>query len=166
MIPRVADGLVSALSKAMFRAMDRMRHGDAFDIGTPTGTEFGGFEQTRQILLVTFKRSGEAMPSPVNHGIDGESIYVRTDASTGKMKRLRNNPHVVVVPCSFRGKPTGRSVAGIARILPEAEHAHADAVIAANWTPVMRVFERSLDMGSHAFGVATAYVEITPSLAP
>lgn len=162
----MAGGLVSVLSTAMFRGMDMMRHRAAFDIGTPTGTDFAGFERSRQILLVTFKRSGEAMPSPINHGVAGGVIYVRTDASTGKVKRLRNNPHVVVVPCSFRGKPTGRPVAGIARILPEAQHSHAEAVIAANWTPAMRVFERSLDKGSQAFGVATAYIEITPSLAP
>ena len=162
----MTNGVVSALSRAMFRGMDLMRHRDAFDIGAPTATDFTGFDRAHQIVLVTFKRSGEAMPSPINHGVDGGRIYVRTEASTGKVKRLRNNPRVVVVPCTLRGKPTGQPAAGVARILPQAEHAHAEAVIAANWTPAMKVFERSLDAGSAAFGVPTAYIEITPAPLP
>ncbi|MDR3665039.1 MAG: PPOX class F420-dependent oxidoreductase [Mycobacterium sp.] len=160
------NSLVMAMSRLMFRGMDMMRDREAFDIGAPTATDFTGFDRFHQIVLVTFKRSGAAMPSPINHGVADSRIYVRTDASTGKMKRLRNNPRVVVVPCSFRGKPKGQPVAGIARILPEAEHAHAGAVIAANWTPAMKVFERTLDKGSDAFGLSTAYIEITPAPTP
>jgi len=153
---------VSAMSKLMFRGMDKLRHHEAFDIGEPTAPDFAGFDQARQIVLVTFKRSGEAMPSPINHGVADGKLYVRTDASTGKVKRLRNNPCVVVVPCNLRGKPTGQPAAGIARILPETEHAHADAVIAANWSPAMKVFERTLDKSSSAFDIPMAYIEITP----
>lgn len=153
---------VSAMSKLMFRGMDKLRHREAFDIGEPTATDFAGFERARQIVLVTFKRSGEAMPSPINHGVADGKLYVRTDASTGKVKRLRNDPRVVVVPCNLRGKPTGQPAAGIARILPEAEHAHADAVIAANWSPAMKLFERTLEKSSSAFDIPMAYIEISP----
>ena len=40
--------------------MDNMRHRGAFDVGAvaPEGKDFTGFGKTRQILLVTFKRSG------------------------------------------------------------------------------------------------------------
>jgi hypothetical protein len=100
------------------------------------------------ILLVTFKRSGEAMPSPINHGVDqdvpGGKIYVRTDASTGKVKRIRNNPRVLVAACNLRDKPSG-------------------PVVAANWSRPMKVFERGLDRGSKATGLAVAYIEITPA---
>jgi PPOX class probable F420-dependent enzyme len=159
------DGLVGKLNKLMFRGMDKLRHRAAFDVaaGTPTGTDFTGFDKTRQIVLVTYKRSGEAMPSPINHGVEGAKLYVRTDASTGKVKRLRNNPRVVVVPCTVRGKPKGPAVAGVARILPEAEHAHADRVIAANWSLPMKVLERGLDKGAGAFDIPMAYIEITPA---
>jgi uncharacterized protein len=160
----MAGSVAEAMGKLMFRGMDKMRHRSAFDIGalTPQGKDFTGFDKTRQILLVTFKRSGEAMPSPINHGVADGKIYVRTDASTGKVKRINNNPRVVVVPSSLRGKPKGQAVAGMARILPESEHAHAYKVIAANWSPPMKLFERSLDKGSAAFGIPTAYIEIAP----
>ncbi|KUH88145.1 pyridoxamine 5'-phosphate oxidase [Mycobacterium sp. GA-1999] len=162
----MAADFATTMSQLMFRGMDKMRHHEAFEVGAPTGTDFTGFEKTRQILLVTFKRSGEAMPSPINHGLADGKLYVRTDPSTGKVKRLRNNPRVVVVQCNLRGKPKGQPVAGIARILPEAEHAHAERAIAANWSLPMKLFERGLDKGSQALGTDMAYIEITPETRP
>jgi PPOX class probable F420-dependent enzyme len=162
---QMADSFATKMSALMFRGMDKLRHRRAFEVGamTPTGTDFTGSDKTRQIVLVTFKRSGEAMPSPINHGVADGKLYVRTDPSTGKVKRLRNNPNVVVVPCNLRGKPEGQAVAGVARIRPESEHAHAEEAIAANWSLPMKVFERSLDKGSQAFGIDIAYIEITPA---
>ncbi|MBU9763926.1 PPOX class F420-dependent oxidoreductase [Mycobacterium sp. TNTM28] len=161
-MPNEPGALSHTFSRMMFRGMDKMRHRDAFDIGAPTGTDFTGFENYRQIVLVTFKKSGEAIPSPINHGVAGGKLYVRTDASTGKVKRIRNNPNVLVVPSNLRGRPAGPVVAGVARILPEAEHAHADTVIAANWSTPMKLFERSLDVGSQTLGVPMAFIEIRP----
>lgn len=161
----MAENIATRVSKLMFRGMDKLRHRGAFDVAATatTGGDFTGFDKTRQIVLVTFKRSGEAMPSPINHGVADGKLYVRTDASTGKVKRIRNNPQVVVVPCSMRGKPKGPAVAGVARILPEAEQTHADNAIAANWSLPMKVLERGLDKGSDAFGIDMAYIEITPA---
>lgn len=162
----VPNSIPKKMGALMFRAMDKMRHREAFDIGEPTGADFTGFDRTRQIVLVTFRRSGEAMPSPINHGVADGRIYVRTDASTGKVTRIRNNPNVVVVPSSLRGKPKGQPVAGIARILPESEHALAEQAIAAHWSLPMKVFERGLDKGSAAAGIAIAYLEISPADRP
>ncbi|MCV7068263.1 PPOX class F420-dependent oxidoreductase [Mycolicibacterium farcinogenes] len=162
-MPNEPGTLAHTFSRMMFRGMDKMRHRDAFDIGPATGSDFAGFENHRQIVLVTFKKSGEAVPSPINHGIADGKLYVRTDASTGKVKRIRNNSNVLVVASNLRGKPTGPVVAAVARILPEAEHAHADAVIAANWSAPMKVLERGLDYGSQTLGVPMAFIEITPA---
>jgi PPOX class probable F420-dependent enzyme len=161
----VPDNVAKKLRRLMFRGMDKMRHRGAFDVAamTPTGTGFTGFDKTRQIVLVTFKRSGEAMPSPIYHGVADGKLYVRTDASTGKVKRLRNNPRVVVVPCTLRGKPKGQAVAGTAQILPESEYARVDRVIAANWSPPIKVFERGLARGAEVFDIPAAYIEITPA---
>ena len=160
----MSDNVASRVRRLMFRGMDKMRHRGAFDVAAmTTGVGFSGFDKTRQIVLVTFKRSGEAMPSPIYHGVADGKLYVRTDASTGKVKRLRNNPRVVVVPCSLRGKPKGRAVAGTARILPESEHARVDRVIAANWSAPIKVFERGLAKGAEVFDIPAAYIEITPA---
>jgi PPOX class probable F420-dependent enzyme len=158
-----AGDLARNISKLLFRGMDAIRHRDAFSVDVSVaGGDFTGFRRSRQILLVTFRRSGEAVPSPINHGLADGKLYVRTDATSAKVKRLQNNPSVVVVPCSFRGRPKGQPVGGRARILPESECSHADQVIAANWSPPMKLFERSLDKGGAAVGIATAYIEITP----
>lgn len=55
------------MGRLMFRGMDTLRHREAFDIGEPTASDLTGFDRARQIVLVTFKRSAEAMPSPINH---------------------------------------------------------------------------------------------------
>lgn len=110
-MPNEPGTLAQTFSRMMFRGMDKMRHRDAFDIGDATGSTFAGFENYRQIVLVTFKKSGEAMPSPINHGVADGKLYVRTDASTGKVKRIRNNPNVLVVASSLRGRPSGPVVA-------------------------------------------------------
>lgn len=160
-MPTDPGGLAQTFGKVMYRGMDKLRHPDAFDIGEPTAADFTGFDRCRQIVLVTFRRSGEAVPSPINHGLADGKLYVRTDASTAKVKRIRNNPKVLVVPSNLRGKPIGAVVAGVARILPEAEHAHANAVIAANWSLPMKVLERGLDRGAAVAGQSIAYIEIT-----
>ena len=165
-MPGDAGGLGQTFSRMMLRGMDKLRAAEAFDIGAPTGTDFAGFGNYRQIVLVTYKRSGEAVPSPINHGVADGTLYVRTDASTAKVKRIRNNPNVLVAGCNLRGKPSGPVVAGVARILEESEHAHAAAVIAANWSLPMRLFERSLDVGSQAMDMPMAFIEITPADRP
>ncbi|AKS35546.1 PPOX class F420-dependent oxidoreductase [Mycolicibacterium goodii] len=162
-MPGDPGNLGQTFGRIMFRGMDRMRHREAFDIGEPTATDFAGFERFRQIVLVTFKRSGQAVPSPVNHGVADGKLYLRTDASTAKVRRIRHNPDVIVVPCNLRGRPAGPVVAGVARVLPESEQARADAAIAANWSLPMKIFERSLDRGSQTFGITMAFIEISPA---
>lgn len=78
--------------QVMFRGMDKMRHRDAFDIREPTATDFAGFDRYRQIVLVTYKRSVRPSPSPINPQGRRQQDLRRTDASTAKVKRIRNNP--------------------------------------------------------------------------
>lgn len=158
--------LIGKITALQFRLMDKMRDRAAFDVATeePTGHDFTGFQEVRQCVLVTYKRSGEPVPSPINHGVADGKLYVRTDASSFKVKRLRRNPNVVLVPSGFRGKPTGPGVAATGRILPASETARAEATIAANWSVPMRVFERGIDHASGLFDLPMAYLEFTPTV--
>ena len=47
------------------------------------------------------------------------TFYIYSLANAGKVKRIRNNPNVRIVPCDMRGKPNGEWVAAKARILDE-----------------------------------------------
>ena len=48
-----------------------------------------------------------------------DTFYVYSRSNAGKVKRIRNNPNVRIVPCDAREKPKGESVDANARILDE-----------------------------------------------
>jgi len=60
------------------------------------------------VLLTTFRRNGEAVPSPVwiVPLTDQERVGFYTTMGTGKTKRLRHTPRVTVQPCNRTGTPT------------------------------------------------------------
>ena len=63
------------------------------------------FENERVISLETYRRNGQPVRTPVWFLRENGLLYVYTDDSTGKVKRLRRNPKVRVAPSHFRGKP-------------------------------------------------------------
>jgi len=145
-----------------YKAFDRMRHRRALEVARERGTasDFGAFGGARQCLVVTFKRSGEPVPTPVNFGLSEEGkLYFRCEPDVAKVRRLRRDPHVRVCPCNLRGKPTGPISEATARVLPEAETERAHAIVAANWDPASKLLERAIDR----FGPPLAYVEVTPA---
>lgn len=73
-------------------------------------------------MVTTYKRDGTAVPTPVNVVVDDDHAYFRTWSTTGKVKRLRRDPRVVIAPSTFRGKPVGPEIAATACLLaPEEE---------------------------------------------
>lgn len=70
----------------------------------------------KYLSLTTFKKDGTSVATPVWVARDGNQLVVITDATSGKAKRIRNSGRVVLAPCDMRGKVTGPSVDGIARL--------------------------------------------------
>jgi uncharacterized protein len=122
-----------------------------------------GFEHLRghkYCLLVTYKRNGEAVPTPVWFGLGEEELYVRSEANVAKVKRVRNDPRVRVGPCTVRGKPVGLPAEGRARILDQpSEVEQAEVALQANYGAGRRLYE---GFGG-VLGVDTVYLEITPA---
>ena len=85
----------------------------------------------RTVLLETRKRDGTWVGTPVNLVVDAGRAYFRSYNASGKAKRLRNFPQVRVAPSTFRGKPTGPSVPGTARLLNDEESVRARELLAA-----------------------------------
>jgi uncharacterized protein len=142
-----------------------MRHREAFEAADREGTapDFEALRGARQCLVVTFKRSGEAVPTPVNFGLSDDGLlYFRSEPVSAKVRRIRREPRVRVCGCSVRGKPRGPMAEGIARVLQQAESERADSIIESNWSPPMRVLERGLDR----LPLELAYVEVTPAGKP
>jgi len=66
---------------------------------------FSQFEGEKVISLETYRRNGQPVRTPVWFLKEDGTLYVHTDDSTGKVKRIRRNPKVRVAPSHFRGKP-------------------------------------------------------------
>ncbi len=82
---------------------------------------FEDLEGHRYMNLTTFRKNGEAVPTPVWFALVDGRLYATTAPNSGKMKRIRNGPRVLLAPSNFRGKPLGESVEGLARILDDGE---------------------------------------------
>jgi uncharacterized protein len=84
------------------------------------------FSNEKYINLETYRKNGQAVQTPVWFVIDGRTLYIRTDMSSGKVKRAKNNPHVRLTPCNIRGQPKGKWMDGemrMASITSESEMA-------------------------------------------
>ena len=62
------------------------------------------FSEQKYINLETYKRDNTPIKTPVWFVIDNGLVYIITRESTGKVKRLKNNQNVRIVPCSFKGE--------------------------------------------------------------
>lgn len=65
------------------------------------------FEGKSFLNIETYRRNGAGVKTPVWFTRDEESLYVRTIAGSGKVKRIKNNGQVQIVPCEANGAPTG-----------------------------------------------------------
>jgi PPOX class probable F420-dependent enzyme len=140
---------------------DRMRSKAAFTISAADAVErdFEVLRGHKYATVVTFRKSGEAMPSPVWFGLDDQGrAYFHTMHDSGKVKRIRNNGKALIVASTTRGRPTGPVLAGSARIVPEDEWPHAEAALAAAYGVGRKLYQRTLgdasDLGT--------YIEVSP----
>lgn len=112
----------------------------------------------KHVLVVTFRRNGDPVPTPVWFGVDGGCVYFRSVASGHKLRRIVRNPEVLVAPCTANGRPTGPAVPGWARLLESAtEDARAEAAIRRNYGLSRRLYARLI-----APRVPGRYVEVRP----
>ena len=90
------------------------------------GDKLEQFSKQKYINLETYKRDNTPVKTPVWFVIDKGLGYIITRESTGKVKRLKNNQNVRVVPCSFKGEIKNEWVNGKAQKVTGSE---ADNVI-------------------------------------
>ncbi len=76
------------------------------------------FEQLaaqRYVSLVTFRRSGKGVATPIWVAAHNGRLYAFTDGTSAKMKRLRNNDQIMLAACDARGNVRGEYAEGRAR---------------------------------------------------
>lgn len=78
------------------------------------------FSRKQYLALETYRKDGRPVRTPVWFLEDNNRLlYIVTDSKSGKVKRIRKNPYVRVVPCSYKGNPEGRWFDAEATLLEE-----------------------------------------------
>jgi uncharacterized protein len=72
------------------------------------------FTKQKYINLETFRKNGEGVKTPVWFVEDKNNLYVNTEATSGKVKRIRNNGKVNIAACKMDGRLLGAWVPGVA----------------------------------------------------
>lgn len=145
--------------KAMDKVYLRMRHRKAFEVTTGERLSFEELRGHKYALMVTFRRNGQAVPTPTWFGLGGDgTVYVQTFADAGKVKRVRNDPRTLLAPSDARGKPLGPAIEGRARVLTRAEWDRAERAIQANYGLGRKIYT----LPSRSRDEAMTYLAIDP----
>jgi uncharacterized protein len=134
------------LADASYWFYDRARHKSAFESAVQPGTasDFAGMKGHKYALLVTFRRNGTAVPTPVWFALlDDHRLVTSSEERTAKVRRIRRDPRTRVFPCDPRGKPLGPGVEGTARILEDASDcARAETALDRQYGRTRRIYEK------------------------
>lgn len=114
--------------------------------------------RSRHHVLVTYRRDGAAVPTPLWAAYAEGCFYVRTERTSGKVKRLRRNPRALLAPATARGRPLGAPVDMRGRTLGPEEEPMAEHALAAAYGWSRKIFEASVDV----MKVDMCYLELVP----
>ncbi|MFN8496818.1 MAG: PPOX class F420-dependent oxidoreductase [Anaerolineae bacterium] len=126
---------------------------------TQTARPFTALDGHKYMNLTTYRKSGAGVVTPVWFAEDGGRLYVMTQMSAGKTKRIRNTGRVEVAPADRAGKPLGPAAPGHARLLAGAEADAANTRLSKKYGLMKRMFEL-LGVGRKSGRV---FIEITPA---
>jgi PPOX class probable F420-dependent enzyme len=151
---------------------ERARHRDSWSAAQAEPTAgFSALAGRKYALLITYRKTGEGVPSPIWLGRDDQDrVYFHTEGPSGKVKRIRNNPQVRLAPCDARGKPLGPPAVGTARILDPrdpthaADTTHAEHTLAANYGLGRRLYFAAVRLYfvTLRFPGSEVYIEVQP----
>lgn len=152
--------IAERLSDLSYRFYGAIRHRRADELaeGPAEERDFEHLRGHKYALLITYRRDGTGVPTPVWFGLRDGKVYVHTEPRTAKVRRIRANSRVRLAPCTMRGKPRGPAAEGHARVLPPEEDELAEAAIQANYGLARRVYEQPLTRSS----LDWVYLEIAP----
>lgn len=99
-------------------------------------------QDAKYIALETFRKNGQGVITPVWLAADGGKLYVWTDGTSGKAKRIRATGRVRLCASDARGTPQSGWVEAQARVLSRPEDVKAtEQRIAAKYGLLFRLFE-------------------------
>lgn len=92
--------------------------------------------EERFALLVTYRRDGTGVATTVWLARDGDHLVVTTPSGSGKVKRLRRDQRVLLVPCGRLGRvPFGAAVVpAVGHVAgPDGDHPSAVAALSGKY---------------------------------
>lgn len=84
--------------------------------------DYDQFNNSKYVNLETYRKNGIAVQTPVWFIMKDKTFFVVTRSNTGKIKRLRNNASVRIIPCDFRGNIKGKWENGIVEFIAPSEY--------------------------------------------
>lgn len=94
----------------------------------------------RYVALTTYRRDGTPVTTPVWAAAEGTSLYLFSNATAGKVKRLRNSSRAAVAPCTATGRITGTQLPAEAFILSSDQMAKVWALLIKKYGVAARLF--------------------------
>jgi len=99
------------------------------------------FQNQQYLNLETFRKNKTGVKTPVWFAQEGETLYIWTQADSGKAKRIRNNPAVNIAPSKADGTPLGEWHSATAGVdASEAAIHHARTLFTKKYGLAFRLF--------------------------
>ncbi|HEX9065569.1 MAG TPA: PPOX class F420-dependent oxidoreductase [Streptosporangiaceae bacterium] len=83
----------------------------------------------RYLSITSFRQDGTPVATPVWFAERDGLLLAVTDAASGKVKRIRRNPHVRIAICTASGRLRGPEVSATAEILTGPQVARAEQLL-------------------------------------
>ena len=126
-------------------------------------TSFPTLQGHQYMNLITFRKNGQSVTTPVWFAQKGERLYVVTGRTSGKVKRIRNSSRVQVGPADRVGKPLGPTAEATARIVSAEEEQHANTLLNQKYGLAKYAFDAAAKLIQLFRGpTERAYLEIIP----
>ncbi|MEI6778409.1 MAG: PPOX class F420-dependent oxidoreductase [Chloroflexales bacterium] len=122
-------------------------------------SKFSALSTHQYANLITYRKSGEAVPTPIWFALSGGKVYVMTSKNSGKVKRIRNNGCVLIGPSDMRGTPRGETIDGVARVLGPGEETLAKDLLDRKYGLIKAVFDFFITLS----GGERDWIEISPA---
>ena len=114
------------------------------------------FANQRYVNLESFRKNGQGMRTPLWFVEAQGVLYMRTPAQSAKVKRIRNNPRVRIVPSDMRGNPKGVWIDGEATLIEAAEAEWVNQLIKRKYG----LFKRLIDIRSRLKGTQCVVIAV------
>jgi hypothetical protein len=103
-------------------------------------SNFDVFQHNKYLNLESFRKNGQGVRTPVWFAGDSatghpQTLYVYSEAESGKAKRIRRNSRVRIAPCDMRGKLLGDWMEARAEIVTGEEAGRGMRLLNKKYTP-------------------------------